>query len=280
MDLSYYPGCSLCGTSAEYDQSIRAVCGHLGVGLTELPDWTCCGASSAHMLDDRLARLLSSVNLVLADREGHDLVVPCAACYSRLKFAEKDFSRELGESRCDHPVRVIHLHDILAENHLLDTIRALTTRPLTGLKAVPYYGCLSARPPKIVDADRPEDPTTLDVVLETLGADVVRWSHKTECCGGSFAVSRPDVVHKLSGNLMAAAKHAGGDCFVTDCPMCQSNLDTRQKEIEKERGEVFNLPVFFITELVALALGVPGLDKWLRKHLVDPRPLLRERGLS
>ena len=282
VELSYYPGCSLSGSSAEYDHSIRAVCRALSIDLAELEDWTCCGASSAHAMNESLSIMLPARNVEIADETGKDLMVPCAACFSRLKFAEKAMRRNPGrwtEKKKSPSVRIVHIHDLFTDPEMMEKIRGLVVHPLKGLNAIPYYGCLTNRPPKVVDAQNPENPATLDKILEVLGAGVMPWSHKTDCCGGSFSISKPEIVRKLSGNLFAAAKRAGGDCLVTDCPMCQANLDSREKEIEKERNEVFGMPVFFITELMALSFGVGKTNKWFAKHLFDPRPLLKERGL-
>ena len=154
------------------------------------------------------------------------------------------------------------------------------TAALTGLKAVPYYGCLTVRPPGAVKHPRPEDPLDMDQILNLIGADVVNWSYKTDCCGGSLAMTRQDVVRRLSGNLFEAAREAGGDIIVTACPMCQANLDTRQKQIESERNTSFRIPVVYITELVALAMRLPETDSLWRKHHVDPLPVLRAKGLA
>lgn len=281
LEFSYYPGCSLHGSGEEYDLSIRAVLGRLDIGIRELSDWTCCGASSAHILDDSLSILLAQRNLRLSDESGRDVVVPCAACYSRLKFAEKAAHENQGaRGGAERQVRVLHIHDLLARPQVLAMIRKKTVRPLTGLTVVPYYGCLSVRPPKVVGEPAYENPTSLDQVIEAVGAKVVRWSYKTDCCGGSFSLSRPDVVRKLSGDLLGAAVAAGGECLAVDCPMCQANLDTRQEEIRKERGTNEHLPVFFITELIALAMGIGDADKWLARHLVDPRELLARKNFA
>lgn len=282
MELTYYPGCSLHGTSEEYNHSILAVCRSLGLELRELEDWTCCGASSAHALNDELATRLALRNLVLAGQTDREMLVACAACYSRLKFADKAISEDPKawlEDELPPMVRIVHIHDLLARPELIETIRKKIAKPLGGLRAVPYYGCLTVRPPKVMNATRPENPTALDEVLETLGAEVMQWSYKTDCCGGSFSMSKPEVVRKLSGDIMDAAVHAGGECLVTDCPMCQANLDTRQGEIEQERGKTYDMPIFFITELLALALGEADVEKWLSRHIVDPRPLLKRKGL-
>jgi heterodisulfide reductase subunit B2 len=281
VQLSYYPGCSLHGSSSEYDHSIQAVCRALEIDLKELDDWTCCGASSAHALDESLSILLAAKNIDEADKSGRDLMVGCAACFSRLKFAEKAMAqdpRRWAESGKAPSVKIVHIHDLLARPDMLKKIQKLTVKPLKGINAIPYYGCLTARPPKVVDAQNPENPQTLDELLKAIGANVTPWSRKTDCCGGSFTISKTEIVLKLSGDLFMAAKHAGGDCIVTDCPMCQANLDSREKEIAAQRGEPLDMPVFFITELIALAFGIDETKKWFSKHLVDPRPLLAQRA--
>ena len=152
-------------------------------------------------------------------------------------------------------------------------------QPLTGLAGVAYYGCLSQRPPKVTDAENPENPTSMDNLLRMIGMEVRPWSYKTDCCGASLTLTRTDLVHRLSGNLFEAAEEAGAECLVTDCPLCQSNLDTRQAEIEARRGKQYNLPVFYVTELMALAFGDRRTAGWWKKHFVDPTPLLQSKGL-
>jgi len=280
--LSYYPGCSLQGTAKEYDDSIRTVCGLLGFELEELDDWNCCGASSAHITNDELAIGLGVRNLMIAQRAGLDVLVPCAACFSRLKFAEKELLRD-GSKWTDEPYRgeisILHLNDILVPPEILKTIAAKVTLPLSGLAVVPYYGCLTVRPPKVTDSEDWENPTSMDRILETLGADVKSWSYKVDCCGGSFTMTRPDIVRRLSGKLLDMAVEAGAEALVTDCPMCQSNLDTRQGEIAAETGKDHNLPIFYITELIALALGESNTARWWKKHFVDPGGLLSSKGV-
>ena len=162
---------------------------------------------------------------------------------------------------------------------MISAVRGRVTRPLRGLAGVAYYGCLSQRPPKITDAESPENPMSMDDLMDVIGMEVRPWSYKTDCCGVSLTLTRTDVVRKLSGDLFEAAQEAGAECLVTDCPMCQSNLDTQQTEIEAERGKRYGLPVFYLTELMALSFGDPRAARWWKKHFVDPRPLLASKGL-
>jgi heterodisulfide reductase subunit B len=269
--------------AAEYDQSIRAVCDSLDVELFELIDWNCCGASSAHFVDDDLAVRLPARNVLIAERGGRDLLVPCAACFQRMKHAQKSLAEQSARWTAEPyegRTAILHVNDFLEHPDLLRLIGEKAVRPLCGLAAVPYYGCLSQRPPKVTDAAAPENPVSMDRLMEAIGIEPVSWSYKTDCCGGSLAVSRTDLVRKLSGDLFEAAQEAGAECLVTDCPLCQSNLDGRQAEIEAERGKRYDLPVFYITELMALAFGDRRAAAWWKKHFVDPLPLLKRKGLA
>jgi len=282
VEVSYYPGCSLHGMAGEYDESIRAVCRTLGVALVELDDWNCCGASSAHFLDDELAVRLSARNMAIADREDRDLLVPCAACFHQTKHADKELRKDAARW-IDGPYRggteIYHVNDFFDRSDYLKAIKEKVVRPLAGLAAVPYYGCLSQRPPKVTDSPSPENPVSMDRLLAAIGIEVRPWSYKTDCCGASLPLTRPEVVRKLSGDLFEAAQEAGAECLVTDCPLCQSNLDTLARDIEAERGKRFDLPVFYVTELMALAFGHENTGRWWRRHFVDPRPLLERKGL-
>lgn len=281
MQVSYYPGCSLKGTAREYGESVEAIAWHLGIELKELDDWNCCGASSAHATSDGLAMGLVLRNLEIADRAGLDLVVPCAACFQRLKTVEKALKdgRVKPQNGYRGAFRIRHLADFLAEDINPKLVKEQVKKPLGGLRVVCYYGCLTSRPPEITDAVRPEDPETMDNLMRVLGADVKDWSYKTDCCGGNLILTRPEVAKKLVQKLFDKALEAGADAIVVGCPMCFSNLDMKQAELTRETAKKYHTPIFYITELVGLAFGDAGVEKWLKGHDVDPRPLLKEKGL-
>jgi len=280
-EFSYYPGCSLDGTAREYDESIRGVCEILEVQLRELEDWTCCGASSAHCTDEHLAIELALRNLALAEKGGGELLVPCVACYSRFKVAEKEIREhaEEWETAYQGKVRIRYALDFFCEDSLIDLVREKVVTPLSGLKVACYYGCLSVRPPDITKVKDYEDPEHMDRLMGILGAEPLPWSYKTDCCGASLVMTRTDIVRKLSHGLLDMAREAEADCLVTGCTMCQSNLDTRQEEIGKEFGKKYDLPVFYFTELMGLAMGHRDVKRWFARHLTDPMRLLSAKGL-
>lgn len=285
---AYYPGCTLEGTAIEYDVSTRLSCQDMGVDLLELEGWTCCGASSGHNTNYELALALPARNLRLAVEQGFEaLVAPCAMCYARFRHTLHDLRDPALRARInallDRPfegeVRVHSLVDLFSEEKKLAWLREKRQRDLAGLRLVAYYGCLLVRPPEVLEPDDAEYPTMLDRIIQAAGATLVDWPMKTECCGGSLALSRTDIALELTRRLLADAVGRGANGLVTACPMCHSNLDTRQTQINRRYGTDFHLPIFYFTQVVGLAMGRGVRELYLDRHLTDPRPLLAAAGM-
>jgi heterodisulfide reductase subunit B len=280
MKVSYYPGCSLHGTAREYDESTKAVAAALGVGLSELPDWNCCGASSAHATNENLAQALAARNLAIACEQGMNVVVPCAACYSRLKAAENaQVEGTAAVLRSRKAVKVLSLLDFFSAADFRDQMVGRAKRSLSGLRVVSYYGCLLVRPPKVTGADKYEFPETMERLVSALGAESLQWSYGTDCCGGSLTLSRTDVVLALTRRLLDNAIKAGAEAVVVACPLCHSNLDSRQRDLSGAAKKNYNLPILYFTELMGLALGHKDVHKWLKRHFASPLKLLQSKDL-
>ncbi|MEJ5348979.1 MAG: CoB--CoM heterodisulfide reductase iron-sulfur subunit B family protein [Desulfosoma sp.] len=283
FSVGYYPGCSLEGTARDYAESIEGVCRVLGIQLIELDDWNCCGATAAHSLDQELSVALPARNLLLAQEQGlSDLTAPCALCYNRLKTAEKALKKKASRdplAEGEVPVRVWDLVEYFCQPSILEELARKVVRPLTGLRAVCYYGCMVNRPPKITDAQAWENPTNMDRLLETVGVEVLDWPYKTDCCGASHAVARQDLVIALVGKLLKRASDQGAHCIVVSCQMCHANLDMYQNRILHQQGLTMPIPVFYFTDLIGLALGERSARDWLKRHIVDGEPVLTSVGL-
>ena len=284
MKLAYYPGCTAESTAMEYGQSIEEVSRYLGIELTEIPDWNCCGASSGHITNHELAIALPSRNIALAEKMSLDVVTPCPACFSRHKIAqhelkqdpqlknrvETDIGMHLELSReTKHIVQVLY-HDVG-----IDSIREKVQKSLSGIRVATYYGCYLVRPPEVTGFDNPENPTTMDGIMEALGATVVDWAYKVDCCGGGLSITTPEIVKRLVGNITVAARESGAEAIVTACHLCQSNLDIYQPTDEKSPP----IPVFYFSELAALAFGSSKVKGWLGKHMIDAIGLLKNLSL-
>jgi heterodisulfide reductase subunit B len=277
LEFAFFPGCSVASTASESSQSLLRVCEALGFNLTELPDWNCCGSSSAYIVDPELGLQLTARNLSLADPD-KPLLVMCPRCLHHLRHVhdtlirERDrrrsLERRLGR-RISPDLQIIHLLEAVVR-YGLPTLAGHPPRSLSGLKFVPYYGCTLFRPPAL----RRERYFQGEVenVLAALGGEAITHSLTSRCCGSFLSAARPDVVTTQVNDIMSSAIAAEAECLVTVCAMCQLNLEIRCTLEQR-------LPVFHFSEVLALALGAQDYHKWFVRHLVDPRPLLVSRGL-
>ncbi|MGD8666412.1 MAG: CoB--CoM heterodisulfide reductase iron-sulfur subunit B family protein [Desulfobacterales bacterium] len=284
MKVSYYPGCSLEGTARDYAESILGICAPLDIQLEEIPDWNCCGATAAHSIDQRASIELAGRTLNLATRLPHsDLLVPCPMCFNRLKTAAWTLNQDMADRYAIHLKgalpKIWDLANFFATDEMLQCVAKHIKKPLEGLKVVCYYGCMANRPPEITEAADHENPQSLDRIMQNLGATAIPWPYKTDCCGASQVLSRPDIVSQLVGKLYDMAQRVGAQAIVVSCQMCQANLDMHQEKIGADWGKSFSLPVYYFSELIGLAQNVSGIKHWLRRHITDPFALLRHLNL-
>ena len=281
-DMVLMPGCSLDGAGLEYGRSTLAVLEALGKPIGVLEDWNCCGASAARSTKPALSARLSARNLALAAAQGCDVIVNCAACYNNLSHSQsylRDHPNEWSEADTGQPApvestSVYHLITVLTTEEMLERLRRQIVRPLDDMLLACYYGCLLTRPGGYTYADDPENPGLMEKLVELCGAKTVDWSYKTDCCGASASLTRQDTAVELMARIFDDALQRGATGLATACPLCQMNLDTRQGEVGKLLGREVSLPVYYFTELMAMAMGLEGVDKWLKGHFTKtPRAL-------
>ena len=230
MKYAYYPGCSSHSTARDMHESCAAVANKLGIELDEIKGWTCCGATAAHQTDAVLSASLPAANLIKAKEMGLDMVVTCAACYNRSKTAnfEVATSPEMRQKVAeavgqdyDGSVKVRHFVEVLLQDIGVANLKKKFVRSLNGLKVASYYGCYLLRPCEVTGFDDPENPTSLERLVEAMGGESVEWPGKVDCCGGGLALTRTDVPVKLSGKIIEMAQDAGASCMAVACPMCK-----------------------------------------------------------
>ncbi len=284
MPLGYYPGCSGEGSGIEYKMSTEKTAEMLGIELQELEDWNCCGATSAHNTNKLLSLALPARNLAIAERMNLDsILAPCAACYSRHRATEVQ-AREDDEMRLKiqeiidmefkAKSRTISVLEWLVNDIGIEKIKEKVTKPLKGMKAACYYGCLLVRPEEYTGFDDNEDPQTMDQIVKATGAQAVDWAYKTECCGAALATSRPEIGAKMIYEVIQNARQAGAECIVTACPLCMLNLDMRQAGAGKQYSVNLDMPIYYVTELVALAGGYSNKEVGIPKHFVEAESYL------
>jgi len=276
MRIGYYPGCSLEGSSKEYSDSLLAVAEKCGITLEEIKGWSCCGASAAHNLNHDLAIALPARTLALAESQQFtEILVPCAACYSRLATSKyevttNEATRKRMETFLDlkfkGDVKILSVIEFL-QKYIYPVADKFIVNKLNQ-KTACYYGCLLARPKEISTLEHTENPMEMEEVMAKAGATPIDWAFKTECCGAGLSVSRTDIVAKLSGKIIEDAADRGAESIVVACPMCHMNLDMRRPEIKKQLKKDINIPVLFITQALGLSMGISADKLGLNKHYV------------
>jgi len=277
MNFGYYPGCALHGSSNDYEQSLRACLAALDITLKEVDDWICCGATAAHSLNHKLALALPARNLAIARAQGmSEMLAPCPMCSMQLLRAQQTMEHDpalrseiagIVEADPTGGPRVLNTIQIF-ERTGLEKLKSAVKNPLNDWKPACYYGCLLVRPPSVVEFDDAEQPQSMEAILTALGAKPVAWGAKTECCGAGMTMSTPESVIELSGRILANAAAHGANCVVAACPMCHVNLDMKQADIERSLGKRLDLPVYYLTDAVGVALGLSREQLGVDRHFV------------
>jgi len=285
MKVSYFPGCTLNTTGKGFDNAVRASAAAVGLDLVELPDWNCCGATYPLIIDNMLELAAPAHVLVAAQQEGSILTTACTTCYNVLKRTnkfiqeheeERDRINAFIEAEYAGEVEVKDILHMLRDDVGFEAIADKVRLPLKDLKVASYYGCMVLRPPNEVAYDDPDHPTSLDDLVAALGATPVDFAHKNECCGAYLAVKDAGITREMVYAILRSAQNAGAEAVVTNCPLCQFNLDKQQAEMRKSYAGYQPVPIFYFSQLMGLALGLETEDYGWERHYVDARPLVQK----
>ena len=291
MKYGYYPGCSLERNARAYHDSTMAISEPLNLEFVEVDDWNCCGATEYIALNKIPAFALISRNLALAADQNisENLVAPCSACYLNLKKADHylaespdlkqkiDTALDAGGLQYEPgSINVQHLLETLVLDVGFEAIEEQVQKPLYNLKVAPYYGCMVPRPAAMESFDDPEYPMSLDKLIEKLGATVVDFPLKAQCCGGHMTQISEDTALELIRHLLKNAADNGADMIATICPMCQLNLDAYQDAVNARFGTDYHIPIVYFTQLMGLAFGIPAKKLGFGKEIVSSRTALEK----
>ncbi len=273
MKYFLYGGCSLEAGGKNYMVSLEPVCEALGMELEEIDDWNCCGASVSYAGANELSvKTLNARNIAIAESTGgHDIIAPCSSCYIQLVKTNHELKEDEGlKNKINEILRegnlsfkgslnVRHLMDALYNDGGLDKIKAKTVKPLNGLKVAGYVGCQTVRP--YGEYDSVERPKIHDLLLETIGAESVPFAKKMQCCGSGIFLTELDNCLGLVREILEDAVNSGAELISTVCPMCAMNLEMYQDKVNAMFGTDFDVPVVYLTQLMAVAFGMD-----LKKH--------------
>jgi len=290
MKLAYYPGCTVKNQGIGFETSAVAAAGALKIEMKELDRWNCCGTVFS-LASDNLMNFTAPIrNFIRVQDEGFDKVVTlCSMCYNTMKRAEMEVTADPEKLKTINDfmyleedykggVTLVHLLELFRDEIGFETIAKKVLKPLKGLKVAPYYGCTLTRP-KEVAIDDWEEPKVMEDLLQTLGADVIVDPLRTECCGSYHTVNAKELVVERARMILNSAKSRGAEVIVLSCPLCEFNLDTRQKDTVETFTDFMGIPVLYFTQLMALAFGLNGEACQFDRHYVDPIPLLIEKNI-
>lgn len=295
-DYIFYPGCSMESSAKAYYESVMAVCKQLGIGLKEIEDWNCCGATEYFSLELTPAYALIARNLALAEKQANgnkEIIAPCSACYLNLAKTDhymhddKAFGKKINEALAAGDLHytpgkliVRHLLDVVINEIGLEAVKEKVTKPLAGLRVAPYLGCMLSRPDYATHYSDAEHPDELDSLLSALGAEVVDFPLKTHCCGGHMTQIGPETAFELIRQLIAAADEAKADVIVTVCPMCQMNLDAFQEQMNRHFKTDYKMPLLFFTQLMGIAFGEKAEDLGFGSEFVSASEAMSRIGVK
>jgi len=286
MKLPYYPGCTLYTKAKPLNTSLHSCFEMIGVELVELPHWYCCGTTFTLARDNRMSLIAPLRILAKAQHEGERVLAPCSICYNTLKRANfilkedeetLDIINEHLEESYDGNETVLHPLEFFRDNAQL--VKSKVKKNLKELKVGCYYGCLLLRPDNEIKFDDPEKPTIFETFVSMIGATPIDFPLKVECCGSYLVVNSPDAAVEASYKLLRNAQGNGADVIVTSCPLCHYNLDALQGKIKKAHPEFKEIPVFYFSQLLAIALGVEKQNLGLEQNKVSPNEILKEYDL-
>src|SRR3989304_2966504 len=283
LRYAYYPGCASQAITKESNDTTRKAAALLGIELCDMPAANCCGAGLLKDYDYMLHLSLNARIFSQAEKMGLDILTICSTCLMIMRTANDDMKRDAGllekvnrilfEAGLEYKgtIEVKQLLWVLKKDYGLERLKKKVTRPLDWRKAAPFYGCHSLRPSSALGFDDPENPSSLEDVLRSLGAAVVEYRGRTKCCGFQADLVNLDSALALTGDRLLDAKNNGADCVVTPCPFCHINLDNYQGIAEKKIGTKIHLPVFHLSQMVGLSMGMTPVELGLHRHLVTPK---------
>jgi len=281
--FNYFPGCSANATGKGLGLSVEAVAKSLDLELIELEDWTCCGSTPYNSLNEEESILVGARNLALAEKNGLDIVTPCSSCYTVLNrdnnylkenpsFRQK-VNTALAEVGLNFKgtIRVRLLPEVIYHDITPEVIAQKVKYSLNGLKVASFYGCQMLRP---AGFENPENPRSLDEIVEKIGGQPVNFPMKNRCCGSSMVIAESKLAYRQIHKVLKNASDNGAECIITPCPLCHVNLDAYQGAVNSAYGTSFNIPVLYVTQLIGLALGINTSYLGLNTNIVSPAKIV------
>lgn len=288
MALTYalYPGCAAKGATPELYQSTMAIIDRLGIDVVELAAASCCGAGVVSEADPDTALALNARTFAQAEALGLDVMTICGTCQGVMGAANKRLKEPAVLDRINRlltpegvayrgTVQVKHLLWIVVREVGLQRLRDQVRVPMNGFRIAPFYGCYILRPSWDLGFDDPENPNSLEKVIEAVRGEPVAYAGRTKCCGFPIILEKEAIAVAMAGQNMKEAKDGGADFMVTPCPLCHMSLDIYQDRAGRAVNTKLNLPILHLPQLLGLAMGISAKELGVSRHLIPVDSIVR-----
>jgi len=290
MEYQLFLGCVIPARLPFIEVSARKIFDRLGIKIKDIKGASCCPDPTGISAVDHTSWLaLGARNLSLIEKNGKAISL-CSGCVETLKSVNHElkkmpskeeqinqFLKKIGK-RYNGTAIIDHAACILYEN--LDKIKENITKPLEGFNIACHYGCHYLRPSEIIEWDDPLVPNSLDEIVKALGAESIQYSAKMDCCGNPIGKTDEELANELTLKKLQSITGSRANCMAVVCPACFIQFDLNQYAVNKQFNQNYNIPVFYLTELVALAFGFDDKELGLKFHRTKTQDLLREKGIG
>lgn len=289
MAFDLFLGCVIPARLPYLEASSRKVFEKLGIELHDVDGFSCCpDPTGIEQIDHKTWLILGARNLSLCNNGG--VISFCSGCVETLKgvnhFINKNpsikkevnaYLKKVGK-KYEGKTEVKHFAQVLYEN--IEKVKENVEKPLAGFKVAVHYGCHYLRPSEIINWDDPFEPQTIDEIVKALGAESIDYELKMECCGNPVEKSDKDLSLTMIDNKLKSIDEAGANCVIVVCPACYQQYEFNQRELNKQKGSDYNIPIFYLSELVAIAFGFKPEELGFNFHRIKPNTLFESIGFE
>jgi heterodisulfide reductase subunit B len=275
-EYKMFEGCTIGNRIPFIEAASRKVFEKIGINTSQAPFSCCPDPTGMKNFDNEAWLAIGARNLCLAEAEGKDIVSLCNGCANTLRGVQHQLkhdshkkariNKELAKIGKEYKgsIAVKHFVDVLREN--LEAIKGSVTKPLSGLKVAVHPGCHYMRPAEWMESDDVMRPKNLKELVAAAGATVVDYEEEVLCCGSAVTNAYEDYGLANLKLKMDSISKVGADVLVVNCPACFQQFDTRQRDLSKKYEKEYDIPVLYVTELLALAMGVTPDEIGLKFH--------------
>ena len=290
-EYKMFQGCTIGNRIPFIEASARKVFDKLGIKTSDAPFACCPDPVGFNAVDHTSWLAMGARNLTIAEEEGKNIVSLCNGCFQTLKAVNHELTHDDHEKgkinkilktvgrEFKGTINVKHFVEVLHEVGD-EKIKENIVRDLSGLKIACHTGCHYNRPSEIMQTDDPMEPVKLRELVAATGATPVEYTEEMLCCGAGVGNMEEEPSMQVLANKFTSALDAGAEAFVVICPACFQQMDTNQKKAGTQSNKTFNIPILYLTELMALAFGENPDDLGLKFHRSRLTALLEKYSIK